>query len=324
MKILTLSLLLALMAGGSPLGLVACTPHASQGPQGPQTQRFSYSLPLRVTAAPECGEAEQLMYAVTADGSFSYLANDYNPFDPESSPPQLKRRQLSEAERDQIQALLRDANLARHFADATPVPEDAPQTMECRTVMQYALQVDGQTRSFDANGRKYQHSEAYHNAIQRLADALEALKSAGSPVAATDYSLPFSLGLFNECGNSTLIQSEVLADGQLRWNTAAEGQDPVYSSRQLSAAEQSRLLQALNDADLIAQEAAQERIPEDAPQTRECRMIEQIRLSHKGQSQTLDGQHSRRIRPGEAYLAAIESLKSLLMELRDDNQRPTG
>lgn len=178
--LLTSCLLFACSASGSitpqpaPTSSPTSGPTASPMPTASPAASYSYTFPLTATARPECGGTEQLLYEVRSDRTFRYYPGDYNPFSDEPT-QQLVQRQLSQLEFDQLKALIEQADLARKFENSTPVPEDAPHTDECRTVLEFALQVNGETRTYDANGRKYNHTQAYRDAADSLRQRLQEL-----------------------------------------------------------------------------------------------------------------------------------------------------
>jgi len=319
MKLILMQAALALLIGAGPSGLVACTPSPSQqqNPQGSQ----SYALPLVVTAVPECGEAEQVLYRMEASGRFEYLPQAYNPFDSEAPSPVLQSKNLSSAQLEQTLALLQTLNLAQKFAESEPVPADAPQTMECRTVLHYQLQVNGSAKTYDANGRRYHHSEAYRQAMAELEQHLQQLSTTATAPETPHYGLALKVLRDNECGGPDpaerqQVEYAVSTAGELSWHQAeTAGAVPQTGSRPLARQEIQELGDLLQELDLQTQYQAQEKIPEDAPQTRECRMIEVLELDVNGETLQIEGQSSRKIRPAENYLAAIARLKARLMEL---------
>ena len=137
---------------------------------------YNYDLPLTVMARPECQGTDQVLYDAHPDSTFRYYPGNYNPFSGEP-PAMLERRQLSAGELRTLNQLLDDLDIARKFEASTPVPPGSPQTAECRTVLEYMLQVNGTTRTFDANGRAYVHTQAYRDALESLRLHLESLKS---------------------------------------------------------------------------------------------------------------------------------------------------
>jgi hypothetical protein len=186
--ILTGSLVLALTAG---LGLSACggspslpttspsgTPTVSPTPTASPTPAadYSYARPLSVTVKPECDGPAQMIYEVRSDGVFRYYPGEYNPFSTDA-PKELVQRQLSSSEQQQLDNLLEEADIAKQFESSKAVEPGGPQTAECRSVLEFTMLVNGQSRTFDANGRAYQHTQAYRDAIERVRVQLEAFKN---------------------------------------------------------------------------------------------------------------------------------------------------
>ncbi len=179
---LILTATLALSACGAP-GTPGPSPSPTVSPSSSPTPSPSvspipgnnYDLPLLSVAKPECQSPEQTLYEVRTDGTFRYYPGEYNPFDG-STPQQMVEKKLSADDLQKLDTLLEEIDLATKFAASTPVPSDAPQTAECRTVLEYTVQVNGQSRTYDANGRKFSHTQAYKDAMDRLRTQLEAFK----------------------------------------------------------------------------------------------------------------------------------------------------
>lgn len=183
---LILATAISLSACGAPGGTPSPSPNPTASPSGaPSTSptpsatpatSFDYDLPLVSVAKPECQGDPQTVYEVRSDGTFRYYPGDFNPFT-EEAPKQMLEKKLSAADLQKLDALLEEIDLAAKFASSTPVADDAPQTLECRTVLDYTVQTNGQARTFDANSRKYNHTQAYKDAIERLRVQLETFKN---------------------------------------------------------------------------------------------------------------------------------------------------
>lgn len=125
------------------------------------------------------------------------------------------------------------------------------------------------------------------------------------PTAA--YTLPLKLAMVGECdlGNRTVL--EIQANGTLRYTP--ESASPV--ERTLSAEEQNKVLTALLQADLAKKALDDTQVPADAPQTRECRMIDQLTVHTAGAARTFD-RNGRTLRHSSAYLEAFAKLQAEL------------
>lgn len=315
--LLSASLALAMGLAGCGAGPAAPGTGPSSNPSASAPQgAYSYTLPLKVTAAPECGEAEQLIYEVQSNGTFRAYPGDYNPFGGEA-PASLQERTLSASELQGIKDLMTQADIAQKFEASTPVPEDGPQTMECRTVKIYTLQVNNQEKAYDANGRKFSHTQAYRDALGQIEARLEALAAGSTPVPsasagaeAPHYGLALRLFQQPECEGTgeTQVEYEVTAAGDLIGNG---------KNRPLARQEIQELDVLLKDLDLVTQYQAQEKVSDDAPQTADCRLIEKLTLDVDGVNQTIEGRRTREVVPSQAYLDAIEQLRAKLKELSE-------
>ncbi|HEY9838899.1 MAG: hypothetical protein ACAI44_02915 [Candidatus Sericytochromatia bacterium] len=323
----SLALLLAILisAGSSlsscgtrtPRPLPSPSASASASPSTAPVAKYSYDMPLKVRAEPECEGASQLLYQVNPDGSFRYYPGDYNPFSEEATKT-MQQRTLSDAELEDLKSLLKSIDLAKKFESSTKIPEDAPRTLECRTVTTYTLAVDGQDRTFDANGRVYQHTQAYRDAIAQLAQKLKALASGSVSAQPVHYGLPLKMYQYFECDKSSRVEYEVLATGELRTLRSDSESATEYKTRTLGRLEIKELDDLLSRLDLYNQFLKQEKIPADAPQTEECRTIEKLDLDVDSRTQTLDGSNSRSIKPDTTYLQQINELRAKLRELGEE------
>lgn len=152
------------------------TPSATVAPTPTPTPaaNYTYDLPLVGAARPECQGKDQVIYDVQADGTFKYYPGTYNPFGDEPVKP-LQQRQLTATELQDLRTLVNEANLAKKFESSVPVPPGSPQTTECRTVLEFTLQVNGGAQTYDANGRRFTHSQEYRDAIERIRQRLQDL-----------------------------------------------------------------------------------------------------------------------------------------------------
>ncbi|MGV3524937.1 MAG: hypothetical protein ACO1RX_11970 [Candidatus Sericytochromatia bacterium] len=317
-SLLSASLILVMGLAGCGAGPAGPGANPSPNPSAsaPVAGAYSYALPLKVTAAPECGEAEQLMYEVQSNGSFRFYPGDYNPFAGEAAAP-LQQRTLSATELQGLKDLLTQADVAKHFEASTPVPEDGPQTMECRTVKMYSLQVNSKEKTYDANGRAFSHTQAYRDALSQIESRLETLAGGSTPAPSASagtssphYGLALRLFQEPECEDTGAVQVEyeVTAAGDLMGNG---------KNRPLGRQEILELDMLLKELDLVTQYQAQEKVSDDAPQTADCRTIEKLTLDVDGSNQTIEGRRTREIVASQSYLDAIEQLRSKLKELSE-------
>lgn len=283
--------------------------------------KYRYETPLTLKAEGECGLPNYTRYEILADGTFRYAKTSPDPTQPDA--PALTERKLSETERQALNAKLAELDLAAQAEADTKVPDDAPQTMECRTVNVLSLNVNGQSRSFDQNGRKLNHSEAYRQAFTQLLNHLESIPQALHPTPGPGvqyaYALPLKVRLDGECGLPDFTRFEIGSNGQFTWTredwpTLAAGNPPT-ESRQLTAAEQAQVMSKLNDSDLLEQAAQSEVVPADAPQTKECRTVTVYDLTADNSAKSFEGEGTRKFRHSEALLAKTAGLQKLLYEL---------
>lgn len=304
-------------ASSSPSSNPVSSPSPGSSPTATPSapaSKYRYDLPLSVKAVPECGEAEQLLYQVQPGGRFRFYPGEYNPFG-EGDPPAMQTRDLSESEQKVLEVIIAEADLAARFEASKPVPDDAPMTLECRTVRQLTLDVDGSPRTFDANGRKYEHTQAYRDAIGRIEQQLKLFAAGSSAGQGSHYGLALKLYNYLECDMSQVVAFEISASGVLKYLKPGTEASPEYALRELGRLEIKEITDLLTQLDLYTQYKAQPVIPEGSPQTEECRAIERVDLEADGMAQTIDGRRSRKIEPSAAYLAAVAQLRTKLTEL---------
>lgn len=287
-------------------------PGQPQQPNQPEPAQPNASLGLKLEGIGECEMGTQLRYELLDSGLLRYAEGE-----------SIKSRQLSASELQGLKDTVAEANLAALFAKSERVPDDAPQTMECRTVDMLSLYQKGPAQSFDRNGRQFYHSDAYRAAFQKITDHLERLSQGGTeapPAAdAARYGLPLQVKLEGECGLPDFTRYSIDADGNFSWTeeewpTLLEGNPPVQS-RQLSASEQAGLIDLLNSQQLLAAAAASAPVPEDAPQTKECRTVTVYELQANGQNQGFEGEGTRKFQHSEALLQQLEALQNQLRAL---------
>lgn len=268
---------------------------------------------LKLMGFAECGLGDVMHYEVLQSGLMRYNREG-----------QILSRQLSPAELSALKAKVAEVDLSSHATADQPVPENAPQTLECRMIDTLILNADAaDAESFDRNGRQLIHTEGYRQAFDNLVTELERLVSeepAAAPAASGSYALPLEVKVVPECGYPEYTRYSVSASGLLRWTVDEypvldDGEVPEQASRQLSAAEQQELLALLDQTQLVAQVATSEAVPADAPQTRECRSVMQYQLQVDGQLQSFEGEGSRKLRHSDALLEQLEQLRQKLEAL---------
>lgn len=136
---------------------------------------YSYALPLKIDVQGECDLPSYTRYALSPDGKFKFAAEVAGP---DVKAPAVSERQLNATELKSVQDLLTEIDIARQAVADQPVPDDAPQTMECRSVSVLSLAVNGESRSFDRNSRKLSHAQSYLEAFDKLQNLLQSLQQA--------------------------------------------------------------------------------------------------------------------------------------------------
>lgn len=303
-------LLSTLMFASCQAGLSVPSPTAS-----PDAKTYSYSPPATLRLMPECTENKEpiVQYQLTAEGEFSFPTADgpVNLFEENEVP--LTTVKITSTEQAAFQKNLPAYDLAAHFENSEKVPADAPRTEECRTVSDIQLQVNGEPQAYDLNGRDYIHTDEYRKQWEALQTEFETLAKKyrdNTPIPTEPkYAFP-PLKLVNngECGMGTQTRYEIQAfDKFVSYSSTGE----VKTSRDLTASEREALSQQLNDSDLAQKFESSTPIPEDAPQTKECRTVQELHMPVYGVPQVynLNGRtHSHT----EAYRTAFTEITELL------------
>lgn len=317
--LLSASLLLGACQNLPPANQPTPSPSASSSasptPSASPVASHVYALPLKVSLAPECSDEEMFtQYEVLADGTFRYPTAPEAPnlFQEPGNLP-LSTTKLTQAQLDGLKAILMNQDLEKAFAATTPVPADAPQTAECRTVSILEVNVDAANKSYALNGRARNTTEDYRNRWQAIRTHLEGLADTArvsTPIPTEpEYAFPpLRFEVEGECDMGTRTLYEIEGLGQFK---AYDAEGKVTTDRALTAEEQTRLRTALNEADLNTRLENSETVPADAPQTRECRMIEKVTLPVYGVPKTFD-RNSREYSHTEAYIAGFNAVKAVL------------
>lgn len=293
------------------------TPDPSPSPS--VQPNLNEALPLKVTGNGECDMGEQLLYEVLPAGLFRFQADPNAPVAPGGPQTGLQTRQLTSQELSELTNLVAELKLEKLRAESKPVPEDAPQTLECRTIKNFSLRVGNETKTYDLNGRKFVHTEAYRNALIKLDSHLKGLADRHQTVGKQLYTLPLKVNVEGECGLESYTRYELKANGAFTWalenaQTLVAGPPPVQS-RTLSNGEIESVQKLLNSTALQGLFLQLEAIPADAPQTKECRSVEKLEVTVNGQNYLLEGRGTRKYRISEAYSKALGELQSLLERL---------
>jgi hypothetical protein len=276
----------------------------------PAPSAYTYALPLKVVGEGECDMGIHTHYEITADGKFSM------------SPPEgdgTSTRTLSETERRQLLATLARIDIAKAAEADQAVPADAPQTEECRTVSKYTLQVNGQPRTFDANGRTLTHSEGYRQGLRELQQLLEELSR--GPLATPEsgaYGLPLTIQAEGECGMPSYARYQLNSEGYLQQQThSGFGETGAVSmtGKQLTADQRQGVLTLMTELKLADLAKQLQPVPSDAPQTADCRTVEAVQVRVGGEMQTLPGRGTRKFQLTDAYRSAVEKLVTHLEKL---------
>lgn len=279
----------------------------------------SGAFPLKVTGNGECDMGEQLLYEVLPAGLFRFQADPNAPVTPGGPQTGLQTRQLTSSELGDLSQLVAELNLEALKADSKPVPDDGPQTLECRTVKNFSLMVQNQAKTYDLNGRKFVHTEAYRNALTKLDAHLKALAERHQNTGKQLYTLPLKVNVEGECGLESYTRYELKTNGTFTWalenaQTLVAGPPPVQS-RTLSNGEIESVQSLLNRTSLQGLFLQLEAIPADAPQTKECRSVEKLEVTVNGQNYLLEGRGTRKYRISETYSKALGELQALLERL---------
>jgi hypothetical protein len=272
-----------------------------------QPSSSPYTLPLKLATVGECEIGNHTVLEIQANGTLRYT--------PEGSDTATERTLTAEEQNTLLTTLLQ-ADLAKKAQDDTTVPADAPQTRECRVVDQLTLQTAGSARTFDRNGRTLRHSASYLEAFAKIQAELDKLMQ---PSQGLSYGLPFKMALVGECELPSFTRYEIKANGTFVWTredwpTFAPGNPPTQE-RVLSATEIKAFTDELAKQDPITALRSSEAIPDDAPQTMECRTAEVYTLTSNGSSETFEGQGSRKLRHSEATLNKLKAIQAYLTEL---------
>lgn len=296
----------------NPTASSSAAPIPSESP----TTTNAYALPLSLSLAPECSGGSEMFtqYEVLADGTFRYPTAPEAPnlFQEPANLP-LSTTQLTQAQQDSLKATLMAQDIEAAFQATTPVPADAPQTTECRTVSILKLDVNAETQSYALNGRARNTTEDYRTRWQAIRTQLEGFAEAAranTPIPTEpQYAFPpLRFELEGECGMGTRTLYEIEGLGQFK---AYDAEGNTTTDRALTAEEQTRLRTALNAADLNTRLEDSEVVPDDAPQTRECRMVEKVTLPVYGVPKTFD-RNSRDYNHTEAYVDGFNAIKAVL------------
>jgi len=310
------ALILSASFGLLVLPTTACNPSLILNPSVISQTATKYALPLKLTQTGECDLPSQTVFEVGTDGNFRYLLEETP--GTSAAPAAYKTRKLSEDEKSSLLKLLSQLDLVKQDLASKAIPDNAPQTEECRTVEQVVMQVNGQTRSFDRNGRKFTHSNEYLAAFEKLQKYLKDLRQESSPQASPSPisqgenkdRLPLKLEAQGECEMGTQLRYEVSRDGRFSYLPDAEsagGNSNQVQVRHLSNQDLLALNDLLQSLNLSQLRASSVPVPEDAPQTMECRTIQNLSLNVSGQTQVFD-RNGRKFSHSQAYLKAFDQL----------------
>jgi hypothetical protein len=290
-------------ATSSPTASPTITPTSSPTP----ATQYSYDFPLKVTSDGECNLGSKTLYEVKTDGTFNYLTGT-------NGSEKTETRKLSQDEINGLKNLLFELDIAKLAEKDTQIPPGSPQTTECRSVENYNMIVNGQNRTFDRNGRLASHTSDYTAALIRLKNKLDSLKSSYT------YELPLLVSNNNECAATAVnkITHQVNTDGTYTYITTENGSEKTVS-RKLSASEITSLKDLLKDLNLANLAEQDTVVPPGAPQTTECRLIENFSMSVNGKERTFD-RNGRQLIHTQAYLDALTKLKTRLEELKNPSE----
>jgi hypothetical protein len=140
--------------------------------KNPSEVKYAYSLPLKITLNNECTTPvpNRTIYEVKADGTFTYIKSENDLSD-------VASRKLTSDEINSLKELLKEVDIAKLAEGDKAVEPGAPQTLECRTIENYALMVNSVEKTFDRNGRQLVHTQAYLDGLAKIKSKLEALRN---------------------------------------------------------------------------------------------------------------------------------------------------
>lgn len=263
----------------------------------------------------ECGTSSSTKYEINSRAEFTY---NQNPLDPNAK----KMRKLQRHELQNFQSVLRNIDIFNLSRQDKPIPEDAPQTSDCRMIETIELKLTGSKRIFDKNGRRKTHSEAYLEGFKSLEQHLQKLIDF-KPIEKNQYQLPLTVEAKGECNLGDKFLYQIDNEGLFTFTPNSQqfidAQAPVIQSHKLADSDLSDFKQLLKDIDLAKLAIADKKTPDDAPQTKECRSVHLFRIGVNGSEKTFD-HNSRELTHSQAYLKAIESLTLRLENLKNKYQ----
>ncbi|MFN8575734.1 MAG: hypothetical protein U0354_02640 [Candidatus Sericytochromatia bacterium] len=290
----------------SPMASFSPTPSPTPTPAPGE---YRYDIPLLLSSSLECSPSDtpKAIYEIKSNGIFTYYVTENNV-------EVLKEKKLSSAELSSLRDTLQEINLSKLAESDEAVKPGAPQTEECRTIETFYINVNGKDKSFDRNGRKLIHTKEYFEAINKLKSKLEDLKNA-SPTVKYAYSIPLKISTNNECSGilSERVLYEVNSDRTFNY-IVSENDLSKTASRKLTDSEFNQLKETLRLADISTLSESDVKVDSTAPQTRECRTIENYQLLVNGASKTYD-KNGRQYSHTKAYLDALINIKNKLVEL---------
>ncbi len=125
--------------------------------------------PLTFNVDRECGLGTFTRYEITGFNQFIVYAEDGS---------KTSERMLTSEEQQALRAALENADLNARLENSEPVPADAPQTRECRSVDKLTFPVFGVPKTFDRNGRSFRHTQEYVDGFNQIKTTLEGFAGA--------------------------------------------------------------------------------------------------------------------------------------------------
>jgi hypothetical protein len=143
----------------------------------PIISKYTYSLPLKVSGKFECdSNATSKVFYELKDKSFSYNLNLETLGEKLNNDIQTKS--LSDDELKNLNNLITSSDLAMLAEKDEKIPEDSPQTEECRTIEGITLLVNNKETTFYRNDRLLRHTKEYSEAYSKLVQKLQDMKEA--------------------------------------------------------------------------------------------------------------------------------------------------
>lgn len=271
-----------------------------------------YDLPIELNTFHECEDKTEKVYKIDKELNFEYFENEKS-----------NKFKISDNDKKILMDLLLKNDLYELNKKSEKIPENAPQTEECRSISQLNLILENKNNLFELNDRKLYHTKEYNEAFNNIKNKLDEIrKNNSNSVSSNTYSLPI---IYKEEMELNGKMHEIKIDKD--YNLEVFNIDQKTKKTKINKEDIDIIIKKLQEQNIDKLFEKSEKVPDDAPQTKELRTIMSLTLNFNNSEKFYD-RNGRKYIHTEEYINAfdniVKEIKSIISKYFNDKEINIG